>query len=258
MGEIISVRNLDKIYLDRHGNTLYALKDVTLAIRDEEFVAIVGRSGCGKTTLLKIIAGLLPYERGSVFVREKKVDLPVEGVGMVFQTPTLLPWRKNLQNVLLPIEMMGKQVKDYLKAAYDLFEMTGLKGFEERYPFELSGGMQQRVSICRSLIHDPQILLMDEPFGALDALTRDDLNIELLRLWDRKKKTVIFVTHSIPEAVFLSDRVLVMGPRPGTVIHTEEIELPRPRNLETRSTEKYSQHLSAIREKIGIEEAGPE
>lgn len=253
MGSMISVQGLEKKYVDLEGNIMHALKDVQFDIGEGEFVSFVGRSGCGKTTLLKVVAGLLPYEAGNVIVRGEKVSKPVDGVGMVFQTPTLLPWRKNLQNVLLPIEMMEKNVEDYTKTALDLLELTGLKGFEDKYPFELSGGMQQRVSICRALIHEPQILLMDEPFGALDALTRDELNLELLRIWEKKKKTVIFITHSIPEAVFLSDRVMVMSPRPGRVIHEERIELSRPRTSRDREEEKYSRYLATIRRAIGAD-----
>jgi len=251
MEKIINIKNLEKRYTSLTGNVTTALSDVTLDVREGEFVTVVGPSGCGKSTLLRIIAGLLPYEKGTVTVRGQEVKNPVDGIGMVFQTPALLPWRKVLQNVLLPIEIMKEDEKKYRKKALELLELAGLKGFEDRYPFELSGGMQQRVSICRALIHDPPILLMDEPFGALDAMTRDEMNLELLRIWDEKRKTVVFVTHSIPEAVFLADRVAVMSCTPGTVISEEDIDIGRPRDLRVRTTRKFSEYVELIRRKIG-------
>jgi NitT/TauT family transport system ATP-binding protein len=248
--KIVSIEDLCKTYTSIGGDPLCALKGAELDVKEGEFVTVVGPSGCGKSTLLKIISGILPYNDGKVVIRGKRVDGPVGGIGMVFQTPALLPWRKVIGNVLLPIEMLREDVEDYVNPAQNLLELAGLKGFEDKYPFELSGGMQQRVSICRALIHDPPILLMDEPFGALDALTRDEMGFELLRIWNEKKKTVVFVTHSIPEAVFLADRVAIMSPRPGRIISVEEIDLSRPRNLETKATHEFSEYINIIRKKI--------
>jgi NitT/TauT family transport system ATP-binding protein len=248
--KIIKINDLSKTYKSIGGDPLCALNGVEIDVREGEFVTIVGPSGCGKSTLLKIISGIISYNDGSVIVRGNKVNGPVGGIGMVFQTPALLPWRRIIGNVLLPIEMLRQDVEDYMNPALQLLELAGLKGFEDKYPFELSGGMQQRVSICRALIHDPPILLMDEPFGALDALTRDEMGFELLRIWNEKKKTVVFVTHSIPEAVFLADRVAIMSPRPGRIISVEEIDLSRPRNLETKATRQFSNYINNIREKI--------
>jgi NitT/TauT family transport system ATP-binding protein len=248
--KIISIKELDKTYQSMGGDPLCALEGVELDVKDGEFVTIVGPSGCGKSTLLKIISGILPYSDGSVLIRGNEIKGPVGGIGMVFQTPALLPWRRIIGNVLLPIEMLREDKEDYVKPALQLIELAGLKGFEDKYPFELSGGMQQRVSICRALIHDPPILLMDEPFGALDALTRDEMGYELLRIWNEKKKTVVFVTHSIPEAVFLADRVAIMSPRPGRIICVEKINLSRPRSLETKASPEFSDYINVIRKKI--------
>ncbi|MBI2372255.1 MAG: ABC transporter ATP-binding protein, partial [Deltaproteobacteria bacterium] len=214
---------------------VWALDGVSFDVGDSEFVVVVGRSGCGKTTLLKILAGLTPLSRGRVLIGGKEVRGPVGNIGMVFQTPVLLPWRSVLDNVLLPIEVMGRRTAEHERKARELIELTGLQGFEERPPRALSGGMQQRVSICRALIYDPPILLMDEPFGALDAMTREEMNGELLRIWQQRRKTVVLVTHSISEAVFLADRVIVMTPRPGRIRKVFEIALPRPRTMKVKT-----------------------
>src|SRR5215207_1502338 len=198
-----------------------ALADISLSVGAGEFVSLVGPSGCGKSTLLRIVAGLRPATLGTVTVAGRAVREPIADIGMVFQAPILLKWRSILQNVLLPAELAGREPRDLWARANQLLEMAGLHGFADKLPRELSGGMQQRAALCRALLLDPPLLLMDEPFGALDAMTQDDMALELLRIWGERdlareaRKTVLFVTHSIPEAVFLSDRVIVMSPRPG-------------------------------------------
>jgi NitT/TauT family transport system ATP-binding protein len=208
-----------------------SVKPVTFDIREGEFLAIVGPSGCGKSTLLKMVAGLLPVTAGEITIDGRRVAGPHEGVGIVFQSPVLLAWRSVFDNIMLQIEMRKLPRREYAQRARDLLEMTGLDGFEKKYPWQLSGGMQQRASICRALVHDPSILLMDEPFGALDAMTREKMNLELQRIWHTTGKTVLFITHSIPEAVFLGDRVLVMSERPGSIAAIYEVNIPRPRSL---------------------------
>ncbi len=235
---LISIRNLKRSFKKQGGGELHALADVTFDIYPGEFVSIVGPSGCGKTTLLKIIAGLLPTTGGEILVDKERFD-PRREVGFVFQKPLLLDWRKIIDNVLLPIEILKLERKKKQKQAEELIELVGLKGFESSYPKELSGGMQQRVSIARALIHDPKVLLMDEPFGALDALTRERMNMELLRIWQEAKKTVLFVTHGISEAIFLSDRVIVLSARPCRMIKALDIHLPRPRTQEVRTSPDF-------------------
>lgn len=247
---LISLRNVKKVY--RTGGTeLEALGDVSFDIFPREFVSIVGPSGCGKTTLLKILAGLLPRSSGDIVVDRDDFDITRE-VGFVFQKPLLLHWRKILDNVLLPIEILKKDRKSMIERAHYLLALVGLEGFEDRYPVELSGGMQQRVSIARALIHDPKLLLMDEPFGALDAITRERLNIELLRIWQETGKTILFVTHGINEAVFLSDRVIVLSARPSRMIESLDIELPRPRLQEVRVEEKFGFYALKIYKSLEI------
>jgi NitT/TauT family transport system ATP-binding protein len=236
---IISVRRLQKRF-KRDGEDLCALADLTFDVYPGEFVSVVGPSGCGKTTLLRIIAGLLPATAGEILVDEAHFD-PRREVGFVFQKALLLDWRRVIDNVLLPIEILGLDKSSQREKANELLELVGLKGFERSYPRELSGGMQQRVSIARALIHDPKVLLMDEPFGSLDALTRERMNLELLRIWERATKTVIFVTHGINEAVFLSDRIIVLSARPSKMIKALDITLPRPRTLECRMTPEFGE-----------------
>lgn len=224
-----------------------ALRDITLSVRQGEFVSLVGPSGCGKSTLLRVIAGLRPATAGRVIVDGAPVTGPIPKVGMVFQASVLLRWRSILDNVLLPAELAGLERRQYRERARELLQLVGLQDFADKRPNELSGGMQQRASLCRALLLDPPLLLMDEPFGALDAMTRDEMNIELLRLWgearhDGLRKTVIFVTHSIAEAVFLSDRVVVMTPRPGRIAAMRDIDLPRPRVVETRASPEFGRH----------------
>ncbi|HWO42686.1 MAG TPA: ABC transporter ATP-binding protein [Candidatus Eisenbacteria bacterium] len=251
MANLIEYDKVRKVY--RTGkDELLALDEVSFDVAAGEFVTVVGRSGCGKSTLLKITAGLLSASGGSVRVAGARVLGPLTNIGIVFQSPVLLAWRKALDNVLLQIEARKLNVDDYREKAQRLFELTGLKGFEHKYPGELSGGMQQRVSISRALIHDPPLLLMDEPFGALDAITRDEMNLELLRIWQEAKKTVLFITHSIPEAVFLGDRVVVMTPRPGKVAEIVKIDLPRPRATAIRDEPQFVSYVKQIRTRLGV------
>ena len=251
MANLISYREVRKVY-NSGGGEIVALEEFSLDVADGEFVTVVGRSGCGKTTLLKLTSGLLAATSGSIHVAGKPVTAPITNIGIVFQAPVLLPWRRTLDNVLLQIEARKLDVNGYRKRALELLELTGLKGFEGRYPSELSGGMQQRVSISRALVHDPPLLLMDEPFGALDAITRDEMNLELLRIWSESKKTVLFITHSIPEAVFLGDRVIVMTPRPGKVAEILKIDLPHPRATALRDDGKFIGYVKRIRERLGV------
>jgi NitT/TauT family transport system ATP-binding protein len=244
--EAISVQQLSKLYTTRDGGVA-ALERISFAVDEGEFVAVVGPSGCGKSTLLKILAGLLSPSGGSASLRGSAIQGPRRDIGVVFQAPVLFPWRTVLDNVLLPIDVQGLGRERFMPAAKDLLALVGLREFERRYPWELSGGMQQRVAITRALIHDPAMLLMDEPFGALDAMTREHMNLELQRIWMEKKKTVFFITHSIPEAVFLADRVLVMTPRPGRVVDDLRIKLPRPRPLDVMTTPEFGEYTRHIR-----------
>ena len=224
-----------------------ALREIAFTVGQGELVAVVGPSGCGKSTLLRIIAGLRAPTRGRVLIDGHPVSRPVAEVGMVFQAPVLLKWRRILDNVLLPAELSGQETARYRARARDLLRLVGLEDFAAKLPAELSGGMQQRASLCRALLLDPPLLLMDEPFGALDAMTRDELDMELLRIWEERKKTVLFVTHSIQEAVFLSDLVFVMSARPGRLIETISIDLPRPRTMEMMSAVKFGEYTLKIR-----------
>jgi NitT/TauT family transport system ATP-binding protein len=247
----IEVENLSKVYASQDG-PLQALADLSFAIADGEFVTIVGHSGCGKTTLLKIIAGLSAPSSGAVKVRGRAVTMPLKDVGMVFQRPVLLKWRSILDNVMLPIEMLRLPRQEGAERALDLLRLAGLGDFRNHYPGQLSGGMQQRAAICRALVHDPSLLLMDEPFGALDLMTREDMNLELLRIWSQRRKTTVLVTHSISEAVFLADRVIVMTPRPGRVADVVAVTLPRPRAPETKLDPRFHELVQTIGRKIGL------
>jgi NitT/TauT family transport system ATP-binding protein len=219
------------------GEGIRAISDVTLDVQENEFVTLVGRSGCGKSTLLRILAGLLTPTGGEVLVGGARVTRPRRDISLAFQRPALLPWRNVIENVMLPVEVLGLDKREYRAKAQSLLELVGLRGFERWRPYELSGGMQQRVALCRSLIHDPAVLLMDEPFAALDALTREELSLELQRIWAGHRKTIVFVTHSIQEAVLLADRIVVMTPRPGRVAKIVDVDLPRPRSLGETSEE---------------------
>ncbi|MGX4688751.1 ABC transporter ATP-binding protein [Streptomyces sp. JNUCC 63] len=227
---MIRLTGVSRTFTSRSGSTV-ALQGVDLHIAEGEFVAVVGRSGCGKSTLLRLIAGLLPVSEGEITIGGERVTGARRDVAMLFQRPALLPWRSVLDNVLLPVEIFGWRKDEHRARAYRLLETAGLGGFEKHRPHELSGGMQQRVSLCRSLIGEPRVLLMDEPFSALDALTRAELAAELQRLHMENSATVVFVTHSIDEAVLLADRVVVLSPRPGRIRKVVDIDIPRPRTL---------------------------
>jgi NitT/TauT family transport system ATP-binding protein len=243
---VIAVRRLSKSYATANG-PLVALENIDFAVAEGEFIAVLGPSGCGKSTLLKILAGLFPPSGGEATLRGTAIAGPRRDIGVVFQSPVLFPWRSVLQNVMLPADVQRLGRAQHERVALDLLALVGLGGFEHRHPWELSGGMQQRVAIVRALIHDPAMLLMDEPFGALDAMTREQMNLELQRIWLERRKTVLFITHSIPEAVFLADRVLVMTPRPGRIAETVAVDMPRPRPLEVMNTAAFGSFVGRIR-----------
>jgi len=243
---VIAVRRLAKSYPTARGPVV-ALEEIDFSVAEGEFLAILGPSGCGKSTLLKILAGLLPPSGGEARLRGTPIAGPRRDIGVVFQSPVLFPWRSVLQNVLLPADVQRLGRAEHERIALDLLTLVGLAGFEHRYPWELSGGMQQRVAMVRALVHDPAMLLMDEPFGALDAMTREQMNLELQRIWLERRKTVVFITHSIPEAVFLADRVLVMTPRPGRIAEILAVDLPRPRSLDIMSTPVFGAAVKRIR-----------
>ncbi len=236
---MIEIRNLGQIFRSR-GQTVEALHDITLNMAEGEFVAVIGRSGCGKSTLLRIIAGLLQPTSGQVFVGGTAVSRPRPDVSMMFQRPALLPWRSALDNVLLPVEMLGRKRPEHKRRAAELLDMVGLNNFHKRLPHELSGGMQQRVSLCRALIQQPRVMLMDEPFSALDALSREELSTELQRIHRELRATTVFVTHSIQEAVLLADKVVVLTSHPGRIRQIIEIKIPQPRSL------GYGAHLAEV------------
>jgi NitT/TauT family transport system ATP-binding protein len=244
---LIAVANLEKTYRTKGRALVHAIGGISLDIDDGEFVTIVGQSGCGKTTFLKILAGLLTRSAGSVQLRGRPVDGPSRDIGIVFQDPVLLPWRTVLDNVLLPAQVLRLDWPASRRRALELIELVGLGGFEDKYPHELSGGMRQRVALARALVHDPSLLLMDEPFGALDAMTREFMNLELLRIWRQARKTVVFITHSIPEAAFLADRVIVMSARPGRIVEIVHVTLPRPRDLDMMASDEFGVYTRKIR-----------
>lgn len=241
----ISLREVGKSYRTRSGS-IEACADIDLDVGESEFVAIVGPSGCGKTTIMKMAAGLVPCSRGSVTVSGRPVVAPQTDVGIVFQEAVMLDWRDVLGNVMLQIEIRGMDRAKFEPVARELLRATGLAGFERRKPYELSGGMRQRVSICRALVHGPRMLMMDEPFGALDALTREQISMDIQKLWMETRKTALHITHSIPEAVLLADRVVVMGPRPGRIVEVIDIDLPRPRRLDQLSP-RFAEYSTRIR-----------
>jgi NitT/TauT family transport system ATP-binding protein len=247
-GALIRIRKLDKVFNTVRGERVAALIDIDCDIAEGSFVTVVGPSGCGKSTLLKILAGLLRASRGTVTMAGEAVTGPRRDIGVVFQNSILLPWRTILDNVMLPAEILGLSRKAAQERARQLLAMVRLEGFEDKYPMELSGGMQQRASIARALLHDPAILLMDEPFGALDAMTREQMNLELQRIWLESGKTIVLITHSIPEAVFLGDRVLVMTPRPGRLARVMPVDLVRPRSLDVMATPAFGALAREIRE----------
>jgi NitT/TauT family transport system ATP-binding protein len=242
----IRIEAVEKTYASKHGR-ITALAHVDLAIRHNEFVTLVGPSGCGKSTLLKLIGALIRPSRGVLLYDGVALTGPPRDIGIVFQEPVLLQWRNVLDNVLLPAEILGLDRAKSKARAMHLLDLVGLSGFERRFPRELSGGMQQRVSICRALIHDPSVLLMDEPFAALDAMTREELGFELMRIWDTDKKTVIFVTHNIAEAILLADRVVAMSPRPGRIVKIVDVALPRPRTIDMEFSSRFKSCSDEIR-----------
>ena len=247
---MIRLDGVEKTYRTRRGALVQAVADITLAVGENELVTLVGPSGCGKSTLLKLVAGLVPVTRGTIHIRNELVREPFPDVGFVFQQAVLLPWRTVLDNVLFSVEMLGQDPRQHRKQAGELLELAGLAGFETTYPRELSGGMQQRVAICRALLPDPSLLLMDEPFGALDALTREEMSLELLRIWSERPKTILFVTHSIPEAILLADRVVVMSPRPGRIARVLAVDLPRPRTMDLEFDARFKAVSDEVRSLI--------
>ena len=242
----LSIENLTVTYASARG-PLTALRELSLDVANGEFVAVLGPSGCGKSTLLNIASGLLAPSKGRVAIRGEAVSAPRRDVGIVFQQPTLLPWKTVLQNVLVPMQAMGQPVAEHVPRARELIRLVRLEGFENHYPHELSGGMQQRVGIARGFMHDPQLLLMDEPFAALDAMTREHMTDELQAMWMQSGKSVLFITHSIPEAVYLADRVVVLSARPGTVVDVVDVPLARPRRLDTLGSPAFNDICSRLR-----------
>jgi NitT/TauT family transport system ATP-binding protein len=237
-------------HVRKHYPDLEAIRNVSLDVLANEFVSVLGPSGCGKSTLLLMIAGLIAPSAGKISLNGSPVTGPRPEIGVVFQQPVLLPWRTVLDNVLFPIELLKRSRAQYQRRAMELLAMTKIDDFANHLPRQLSGGMRQRAAICRALIHDPSILLLDEPFSALDAITRDEMGVELLRIWQANRKTVIFVTHSIREAAFLSDRVVVMGRRPATIIAEIKIDLPRPREIPMMESEPFNGYVRELRKSI--------
>jgi NitT/TauT family transport system ATP-binding protein len=248
---VVALERVGKTFLSSDGAEVVALQGVDLALRRNEFVSLIGPSGCGKSTVLRLIAGLLRPSSGRASIFGLEVTEPRDEIGVVFQRPTLLPWLDVLGNVVFPMRHKYGRVEDRERVrARELLEMVGLTDFAAKRPSELSGGMQQRVAIARSLLHDPDILLMDEPFSALDALTRDEMSFELLRIWGERPKTVVFVTHSIQEALLLSDRIVVMSARPGRITEVIDVPLARPRSLDTLSDPVFVRLSTEIRTKV--------
>lgn len=251
MHPYVSFEAVSHSYTSDKGNQIPALNNVNFEINKHEFVAVVGPSGCGKSTLLRLLSGLLQPSQGTIKVFNHPVTSPRDDIGIVFQKPTLLPWLTIIDNVLFPLKhKFGVITQQDKQKASQLIDMIGLKGFSEHRPDELSGGMQQRVGIARALLLDPDILIMDEPFSALDALTREMMGFELLRIWNDAPKTVLFITHSISEAVLLADKVLVMSESPGTLAESIAIDLPRPRSTTTMQLKEFSEYTSRIRQHI--------
>jgi NitT/TauT family transport system ATP-binding protein len=252
---LVALKNVSLAY-GRGAAAVTAIREVTLDIARGEFAAVVGPSGCGKSSLMKLISGLHPAASGSLTVEGRAVTGPLKSVGMAFQNSNLLPWRTALENVLLPLEIVEPYRSNFNKQAFsgkakELLHSVGLAGFTEKHPWELSGGMQQRTSICRALIHEPEMLLLDEPFGALDAFTREELWVALRDLQAARKVTVMLVTHDLREAVFLADTVYVMSQRPGRILRRRAVELPRPRDLDITYTPAFQDIVHELRSLIG-------
>jgi NitT/TauT family transport system ATP-binding protein len=250
MEPVLSVRNLSAVFPNGNGG-LHALERLTFSVLPQQFLCVLGPSGSGKSTLLRIISGLLAPTEGEVLYDGVSSSGPRHGVGFVFQKANLMPWRTVLENIMLPLELQKQPRPEALRQAQELVDLVGLRGFEDSLPRDLSGGMAQRVAIARALVHDPDILLLDEPFGSLDALTRERMGNELLRIWQVRRKTVVMVTHSIPEALFLADRVVVLSPRPGRLRLDLEVTLPRPRDEEMMYTPEFGRLASMLRSAIG-------
>jgi NitT/TauT family transport system ATP-binding protein len=249
----IHLAGVRKVYRTR-GKEFTAVSEVTFDVAAGELVSLVGPSGCGKSTLLKILAGLHPHDGGAVRIGSANNPFdPSRDIGMVFQQALLLKWRRIIDNVLLPAEILGLPRRESRDRARDLLALVGLSGYEDKYPYELSGGMQQRAAIARSLVHDPKVILMDEPFGALDALTRERMNLELLRIWQESRKTILFVTHGIAEAVFLGTRVIVLTAGPARMADNFRIELPLPRTLDMKTSEIFGEYTRRIYRLLGME-----
>jgi len=247
---ILTVRGLSATFADQKGD-LHALEDLSFEIESQQFVCVLGPSGCGKSTLLRILAGLLRPTTGEVLFRGEPLDGPPQRVGFVFQNANLMPWRTVLDNILLPLELQNCPRAEAVAQAQEMVDLVGLQGFEQALPPELSVGMAQRVAIARALIYDPAVLLLDEPFGSLDALTRERMGSELLNIWQKRRKTVVMVTHSVAEALFLADRVLVLSPRPGRLRLDMPVSLPRPRQEDIRYTAAFSELARQLRGAIG-------
>src|SRR5918993_2245853 len=249
----IHLAGVQKTYRTR-GEEFLAISEATFDVEEGELVSLVGPSGCGKTTLLKILAGLHPQDSGEVRIGSSSQPFdPSRDIGMVFQQPLLLKWRRIIDNVLLPAEILGLPMAQSRERARDLLALVNLKGAEDKYPYELSGGMQQRAAIARALLHDPKLILMDEPFGALDALTREKMNLELLRIWKQSGKTILFVTHGISEAVFLGSRVVVLTAGPARMADNFTIDLPYPRTLDIKTHEAFGAYTRRIYKLLGME-----
>jgi len=244
---MISFNGVTKSFAARGRTEVRALSDVSFEVDEGEFISLLGPSGCGKSTLLKLVSGLMPPTSGTISINGDVITEPFPDIGFVFQQAVLLPWRNVMDNVLFSAEMRGLDVQKLRATAAHLLEISGLEPFRSNLPRQLSGGMQQRVSICRALVHDPKLLLMDEPFGALDAMTRDEMSFILLRIWEESRKTILFVTHSISEAVLLSDRVVVMSARPGRVHSIVRIDLPRPRTPEIENSDTFKSYVSLLK-----------
>jgi NitT/TauT family transport system ATP-binding protein len=249
MSLYLSADGLSHFYPDRNGG-VQALERVSFQVEPQQFVCLVGPSGSGKSTLLRLLAGLLQPTQGQVIFEGRPLSGPLRRMGLVFQKANLMPWRSVMANVMLPLELQGTPAAEARRQAQELVELVGLAGFEHYLPRALSGGMEQRVAIARALVHNPDVLLLDEPFGSLDALTRERMGAELLRIWEARKKTVVMVTHSIPEAVLLADRVLVLSPRPGQVRLALDVALPRPRQLNMEYSPAFGALASQVRAAI--------
>ncbi len=248
---LAQLKAVGKTYAARDGRAVRAVEPLTFDIADGEFIAVVGPSGCGKSTLLHMMAGLVPPTEGKILIAGAPVTGPRPDVGVAFQDSVLLPWRNVMQNVMLPSAVRKVDLKAMEQRAQSLLKLVGIEGFDQKYPSELSGGMQQRVAIARSLLLDPKILLLDEPFGALDAMTREHMNVELQKIWSAARKTVLLITHGIDEAVFLADRVLVMSSRPGRIVRIHDINLPRPRTVRMMASPEFQRLAQAIRDDFG-------